>query len=137
MPSTAYQKCLTDFLHTHLEEYGDSKSDIQACLDYTFNNKETPGGFVLVISEEHSDIIKGAVVINHTGMSDYVPSNLLVYIAVDAQYRGQGIGQTLLNEVISMTEGGIALHCDPENPARKLYERLGFENKYLEMRFSK
>lgn len=133
-PTKTIEKELLQFLHTHLEQYGDSKAEIQACFDYTFNNENTPGGFALVLSDEDTATIKGVVVVNYTGMSGYVPANLLVYIAVDAQFRGQGIGQTLIKEVFSKTEGGIALHCEPKNPARKLYEKLGFESKYLEMR---
>ena len=39
-----------------------------------------------------------------------------------------------MNEAIKNTKGGIALHVEPNNPARFLYEKLGFTNKYLEMR---
>jgi ribosomal protein S18 acetylase RimI-like enzyme len=31
----------------------------------------------------------------------------------------------------------MALHVEPHNPALRLYERLGYENKYLEMRHNK
>jgi ribosomal protein S18 acetylase RimI-like enzyme len=59
----------------------------------------------------------------------------LVYIAVDKQYRGKGIGKQLMQEVMQQTNGGIALHVEPDNPAKFLYEKLGFTNKYLEMRY--
>jgi ribosomal-protein-alanine N-acetyltransferase len=38
---------------------------------------------------------------------------------------------------IENTEGNIALHVEPDNPAKNLYERMGFTNKYLEMRLNK
>ncbi len=34
-------------------------------------------------------------------------------------------------------DGDIALHVEPDNPARFLYEKYGFTNKYLEMRYKR
>ena len=79
----------------------------------------------------------GAVVVNRTGMSQYIPENILVYIAVHRDYRGRGIGKELMQEAIQQCKGNIALHVESGNPARKLYEKLGFRNKYLEMRLEK
>ena len=42
-----------------------------------------------------------------------------------------------MQKAIELTEGDIALHVDRDNPAIKLYERLGFTNPYLEMRLKK
>jgi ribosomal protein S18 acetylase RimI-like enzyme len=67
-------------------------------------------------------------------MEGYIPENILVYIAVDGSQRGKGIGKTLMQKAISLAQGDIALHVEPDNPARHLYEKLGFTNKYLEMR---
>jgi len=70
-------------------------------------------------------------------MSDYIPKNILVYIAVDKTQRGKGYGKDLLNKVIDLTDGDIALHVEKDNPARFLYEKVGFTNPYLEMRLKK
>ena len=86
---------------------------------------------------QHDDVVTGAVVVNKTGMSGYIPENILVYIATHHDYRGKGIGKMLMEEVVNLCEGSIALHCEPDNPARKLYEKLGFTSKYLEMRLVK
>jgi ribosomal-protein-alanine N-acetyltransferase len=59
-----------------------------------------------------------------------------VYIAVHEESRGSGLGKKMMQEVIEKAEGGIALHVEPDNPARRLYERLGFTSKYLEMRLT-
>ena len=61
----------------------------------------------------------------------------MVYIAVDNSQRGKGFGKQLMQKAISIAEGNIALHVEPDNPAKKLYESLGFTNKYLEMRLIK
>ena len=42
-----------------------------------------------------------------------------------------------MKKAIEITEGAIALHVEPNNPAKGLYEKLGFTNKYLEMRLQK
>jgi ribosomal protein S18 acetylase RimI-like enzyme len=67
-------------------------------------------------------------------MKDFIPENILVYIAVDNSQRGKGM--EISTKAISIAEGNIALHVEPDNPAKGLYEKLGF-TKYLEMRLIK
>ncbi len=126
---------ISEFLHNHLDEYGDEKEDIQKAINYALNKGITPGGFVL-IGKEDNDII-GAVVVNKTGMDGYIPENILVYIATHREKRGKGYGKALMTKAIEMADGDIALHVEPNNPAKILYEKLGFTNKYLEMRLIK
>ena len=118
------------FLEDHLDQFGDRKEDILKCLAYVFDPRR--GGFVVLAVE--GDAIQGAVVVNETGMGGYIPETILVYIAVDRSLRGKGVGKHLMHEAITKAKGAIALHVEPDNPARKLYEALGFTNKYLEMR---
>ena len=124
---------IVDFLHTHLEQYGDSKEDILRAIDYALSENNLQGGYILRGYE--NDELAGIVVMNKTGMKGYIPENILVYIAVNSKMRGKGIGKQLMNKIIELTEGDIKLHVEPENPARFLYEKVGFENKYLEYRF--
>lgn len=126
---------IANFLFEHLDQYGDKKEDIMKCLDYALSNFPHQGGFVLLAREEGE--IVGAVVMNQTGMEGYIPENILVYIAVNSNQRGKGIGKTLMEKAISLAKGNIALHVEPDNPAKHLYEKLGFTNKYLEMRLNK
>ena len=126
---------IIDFLFEHLGNYGDPRPDIEKAVKYAL--KETPsfGGFMIVAFLNGK--IAGAAVVNQTGMKDYIPENILVYIATDSALRGKGIGTKLLQKVIDTAEGNIALHIDPDYPARSLYERMGFEAKYIEMRLLK
>lgn len=126
---------VNEFLYKSLQEYGDPKEDINAAMDYAIGNENSPGGFVLVATD--GDKIVGSVVVNRTGMKKYIPENILVYIATDAECRGKGIGKKLMETAIEHAEGSIALHVEPNNPAKGLYEKLGFTNKYLEMRYIK
>ncbi|WP_053969842.1 GNAT family N-acetyltransferase [Mangrovimonas sp. ST2L15] len=135
-PTDEEKETIIGFLHTHLEQYGDKKEDIAKCLDYAVkDNISAQGGFVLVIKDKEG--IKGITIFNETGMQGYIPENILVYIAVHHDARGQGIGKQLMEKAIELAQGSIALHVEPDNPAKLLYEKLGFENKYLEMRLQK
>jgi len=125
---------IAEFLHEHLEQYGVPVSDILKCLDYVFNPEK--GGHVLLGLDEDGNII-GAVIINHTGMSGYIPENILVYIALHKEHRGKGLGKQLMKQVIKLTKGDIALHVEADNHARFLYEKVGFTNPYLEMRLKR
>lgn len=51
-------------------------------------------------------------------------------IALLPTYRGQGIGTALLKQVLNAATPyyrAVSLSVDPTNPARRLYERLGFQ----------
>lgn len=135
-PSEAEKEEAISFLFKHLQEYGDKKADIGKCFDFSVkDSKEELGGFVLMLLE--ADEIKGVTIVNKTGMAGYIPENILVYIAVHENARGKGFGKKLMNKAIELADGDIALHVEPNNPAKFLYEKLGFENKYLEMRLKK
>jgi [ribosomal protein S18]-alanine N-acetyltransferase len=124
---------IADFLFTHLDRFGDKREFILMAMDYIFHPAK--GGFI-TLGIEAGEIV-GAVVINETGMKSYIPENILVYIAVHENMRGKGAGKQLMNKVIETANGSIALHVEPDNPAKYLYEKLGFTNKYLEMRLQK
>jgi ribosomal protein S18 acetylase RimI-like enzyme len=126
---------VNEFLFASLQEYGDPKEDINAAMKYALGEDNSPGGFVLVAADDQK--VVGSVVINRTGMKKYIPENILVYIATDPDYRGKGIGKNLMEMALEQTEGSVALHVEPNNPAKGLYEKLGFTNKYLEMRYIK
>ena len=134
-PTAADKKAIVSFLFEHLDQYGDPAGDIEKCMNYALKENNAPGGLILTASDE--DKLAGVVIVNKTGMDGYIPENILVYIATHREYRGKGIGKALMNNAIEHAEGDIALHVEPDNPAKKLYESLGFTNKYLEMRFKK
>lgn len=136
-PTEEVKKEILNFLFESLEQYGDPKEDIEKCLDYAFGKNNKPGGIVLSAIDSDTQKIVGAVIINKTGMDGYIPENILVYIATDKNMRGKGVGKQLMQTAINLSEGDMALHCEPDNPAKFLYEKLGFTSKYLEMRLKK
>jgi GNAT superfamily N-acetyltransferase len=130
--TTLEKQRIVDFLFDHLDEYGDPKNDIGNAIDYAMSSYPLAGGFILTAEEDEE--IKGAVVMNKTGMKGYIPENILVYIAVHRDQRGKGLGKKLMKKSMIFAKGDIALHVEDNNPAKYLYEKTGFENKYLEMR---
>ena len=104
-------------------------------MDYALQISQSPGGFVMTIERENQ--ILAATIFNKTGMGGYIPENILVYIAAHSGHRGEGLGTTLLSKAIEYAKGDIALHVEQNNPAKKLYEKFGFTNPYLEMRLKK
>jgi GNAT superfamily N-acetyltransferase len=123
------------FLHVHLGKYGDPEEDIIKAVNYAFSNTPGKGGFV--IAGYHHNRLVSVLVINATGMSGYIPEYILVYVAVHSDCRKQGIGRAIVEEAIDICDGDIALHAEHENPAKRLYEQIGFTVKYEEMRYFK
>lgn len=126
---------VANFLFSHLEKYKDTKSAIVKSLDYTSKERMGLGGYVftLVIQKE----LIGVLVINKTGMEEYIPENILVYLAIHKDYRRRGLGTKLLKQAISTCNGNIALHVNIDNSARVFFEKLGFKTPYLEMRLER
>ncbi len=129
------QAQIVDFLHEHLDRFRDDKESISKSIDYAFSTESGKGGFLLLAFEQ--EVLVGALIMNKTGMDGYIPPYILVYIAVDASQRGQGIGATIMKAAFETANGAIALHVEYDNPAKRLYERLGFTTKYAEMRYNK
>jgi len=126
------KKEIADFLYEHLDQFGDEHKYILKCINFALDDVNRFGGFV--ITSKDGDKMTGAVVVNKTKMGGYIPDNILVYIAVHKDYRGKGLGKILMEKAFELAEGDIKLHVEPENPAKYLYQKLGFTSKYLEMR---
>jgi [ribosomal protein S18]-alanine N-acetyltransferase len=120
------------FFHETMKPYEDSLEDIQRGLDYAFSTESGKGGFVMIAGVENQ--IAGALVMLKTGMKGFIPENLLLYVSIAAEMRGCGLGKQLIDLAINECQGSVKLHVDYDNPARRLYERMGFVNKYADMR---
>lgn len=123
---------VVQFFHHKMRPYHDTAEDVRRGLEYAFSDAEGKGGFVIVAMDGEN--LVGGITILHTGMGGYVPENLLLFVAVDPDCRNQGIGQRLMRAALARTSGAMKLHVEYDNPARRLYERVGFSSKYVEMR---
>lgn len=122
---------IANFLHENSGEFGDCKSAVKKSLLYAA--KEIPGLGGYVFTMEHKSELLGALVINKTGMKEYIPENILINVAVKKEYRGKGIAKELINYMIAYCKGDIALHINKNNPVVKLFEDRGFKPKNIEM----
>jgi GNAT superfamily N-acetyltransferase len=124
---------IVNFLFINLENFGDPIQYIRNALNYAFGRTNSNSGFVAVAYNDNN-IMVGAAVVLYTNMKGVFPENLFAYLAVDKNHRHQGIGSKLMQYVLDNTNGSLSLQVDPKNTARQLYEKFGFEVKYLEMR---
>ncbi len=133
LPDVLSDEALARFLHESLKPYEDDLHDIRHALSRALDNTDVAKGFVLLAME--NDEPTGVVVVHHTPWRGYVPSHLLLYLAVAPPHRGRGLGRTLVEAAITRCDGDVKLHVEHDNPAKRLYERVGFTNQYAEMRY--
>jgi len=82
------------------------------------------------------DILAGALVMLDTGMKGFIPEQILLFVSVSPDMRGLGIGRRIIEKSLKECNGEVKLHVEYDNPAKRLYERIGFTSKYAEMRIS-
>jgi ribosomal protein S18 acetylase RimI-like enzyme len=133
LPAGADPETLFTFFHEKMKPYHDTRDDVARGLEYAFDPAR--GGF-LVLAMRQGELVGGLVML-FTRMSGYIPPNLLLFVAVEPSLRGRGLGRRLIEHAAARCEGDIKLHVEPDNPAMRLYQRAGFETKYLEMRWSR
>lgn len=134
-PGGVDRDLMIDFFHENLKPFHDSREDVARAIDDVFAGKPGPGGFILLAFM--NDKLVGALLMLGTGMKGYVPENILLFVGVLPSMRGRGIGGELVRKSVGMVEGNVKLHVEYDNPAKRLYERLGFVSKYADMRLAR
>jgi len=133
IPAWTDQDTIALFFYEHMKPYEDRVEDIHHALRYAFSDQPGLGGFLLL--GEINEQIAGALLMLRTGMKGYVPEYLLLFVGVHHQMRGQGLGSQIVKRAVQECDGDVKLHVEYENPAKRLYERLGFISPYAEMRY--
>tara|TARA_R110002096_G_scaffold6222_10_gene28825 strand:- start:2002 stop:2439 length:438 start_codon:yes stop_codon:yes gene_type:complete len=126
---------ITNFLYDNSGAFRDTKTAIRKSIMYAAKELPGLGGYVFVIENEHE--ILGAVVVNRTGMNEYLSENILVYVAVKQNFRKKGLAKKLIKHTIKNCEGDIAIHINKDNPVIKLFEKQGFKSRNIEMRLER
>jgi ribosomal-protein-alanine N-acetyltransferase len=122
------------FFHETMQPYHDSLEDVANALDYALVPEKGQGGFIMLC--HRGETLLGALCMLKTGMGGYIPKNILLFVSVSPDCRGQGVGSRLIKHSVAETSGDVKLHVEYDNPAKRLYEKLGFTTKYAEMRLS-
>lgn len=120
--------------HDWMRPFNDNTEDTRKGILDALEGRPAPGGFIVTATIEQQ--LAGICVMLRTGMSGYIPPNLLLFLAVDPERRRAGIGTKLMSEALSYTDGPVKLHVESNNPAVRLYERCGFTSAYLDMRYN-
>ena len=123
---------LINFIRDNSESTEVSTQMVQEAIDYAIKEIPSFGGFILTASEEGKMV--GAIVINKTGLNGGNPKHRVVYLSIKDEYRQKGIGSDLIKKAVIFAQGDISLRVEHNSEAIKLYESLGFETKYVEMR---
>ncbi|MDD7887039.1 GNAT family N-acetyltransferase [Flavivirga sp. 57AJ16] len=126
---------ITNFLYEHSGEFRDTKTAIRKAVMYAAKELPGLGGYVFVM--ENKNEILGTVVVNRTGMNEYLSENILVYLAVKQNFRKNGIAKKLIDHTIRYCKGDIAIHINKQDPVIKLFEKLGFKARNIEMRLER
>jgi [ribosomal protein S18]-alanine N-acetyltransferase len=130
-PDWAPRERLVRFFHETMQPYHDQVPDIEAALDYAL----APGreGFLMLVRDEQQFL--GAFTMLDSQMGGFIPRWILLFVSVLPETRGRGVGRQLIERALAECDGPVKLHVEYDNPAKRLYERLGFTSKYAEMRW--
>lgn len=93
--------------------------------DLTFND-----------NEEYYKIVYDKQEIGFIGLKIYADEIYIYRFLIDEKFRGKGIGTEVLNLIIDRARyenKDISLDVFEKNEAKKLYERVGFKNRYTNM----
>lgn len=125
---------LINFIRENSENKEVSSQMVREAVDYAIKEIPSFGGFILTASDEGQTV--GAIVVNKTGLNGGNPKHRVIYLAIKEEYRQKGIGSDLIKKAVHFAKGDISLRVAHNSEAIKLYESLGFETKYVEMRLS-
>jgi [ribosomal protein S18]-alanine N-acetyltransferase len=130
------KEIITNFLYANFEEFLDKKEDILKALDYALGGSYVSHAGFVILAKDNAKIV-ACMVVNKTGMVGYLPDNILVYMAVAKDYRGKGIGTTLVKKLKTETKGSIGLYLPEKSDIKKFFAKMGFVSKFIEMRMEK
>jgi GNAT superfamily N-acetyltransferase len=122
---------VVQFLNREIDSCADSEGAILKSVQYAIKDRAGLGGYVFEMFDETETI--GVAVVNRTGMEEYMPDNILVYIAIKKNRQKKGYGRKLLSYALDHCEGEVMIHITGDNPSRTFFQKFGFKTQYQEM----
>lgn len=126
---------LINFLEANTENGHFSKSEIAEAVECAVKERASLGGFILSLKEENE--LLGVIVVNATGMENRNPKHRLSLFAVARSHRHNGIAKSLLERAVQQVGNDLAIQLEPGNGEVAFFEKLGFKEKYVEMRLDR
>lgn len=126
---------ITNFIYDYSGAFRDTKNAIRKSLLYAIKEIPGLGGYVFVLEQKKE--VLGVLVINKTGMNEYIPENILVYLVVNSDDDDHGIREKLINYAITYCKGDIALYINKKSPELGWFEEKGFISRNIEMRLTR
>jgi len=134
-PSWITTEGLAEFIFENIKPYEDTLDDTRKAVAMALDPARPEGDFILVAEEGRKPV--GALIMLRTGMMGFIPENILLMVCIHPSMRGRGIGGRIIRKGLETAEGDVKLHVEYDNPAKQVYEKIGFTTKYAEMRYHK
>src|SRR5690606_33673846 len=93
--STMEADRLTNFILGHHEGPKPPQRAVAKAIQYSAKEIPGLGGYVFVLKEK--DEILGLMVVNKTGMGDYIPENFIAFLTIHKEHRQGGLEQVLMD----------------------------------------
>lgn len=121
------------FIRENANQQHFSDTEITEAVECAVKERPSFGGFILTASS--GEEMLGAVVVSHTGMESVTPRHRLMLLAIVPRYRHNGIAHSLIEKAVEQSGGDLALQLEPEDDEVGFFEKMGFQKKFVEMRW--
>ncbi len=130
------KQILIEFIHNsynnHCSKLSIGRSVAYAIKDRFVLTSSYSHGGVIICAYDKTNIV-GALVINKTGLEEFYPENIIMFIATEQNYRLKGIAKKMIGLGREFTNGGITIYIHPNNPNSQFLSKTGFNNRMVQM----
>lgn len=133
--TTLEKEAIANFLLQNLDDYLDTRDNVNRAIEYALSKFPHQGGFILMAREVEA--IVGVAVVNRTNFEGYFAENILVYLAIAETARRRGIATELLKRSKVYSKGSVMIRLRSNDNRKELFAKAGFEQDSLEFVLSR